>query len=185
MHTPSITLREGGRNSAGEEEPTFTACSSSSFGYFRVVPAFCLGVVAAVAFQLAWGGLTLTSFFLKLFIYASFALMCVLAGSFVLLIRKSPLKVSHFEGGRRLTAGKHDFINKLMVSFLYFFPAIFTHTCKIYTHAIFTTLETKTKNQLCQNDGTENNHTTNHRVDVWYRHERLPVKLDYSCLLLV
>lgn len=136
MHTPSITLREGGRNTAGEEEPTFTACSSSSFGYFRVVPAFCLGVVAAVAFQLAWGGLTLTSFFLKLFIYASFALMCVLAGSFVLLIRKSPLKVSHFEGGRRLTAGKHDFINKLMVSFLYFF-LLYSHTHAKYTHMPF------------------------------------------------
>lgn len=119
MHTPSITPREGGRDTAGEEKPVFTACSSSSFGcYFRVVPAFCLGVVAAMAFQLAWGGLTLTSFVLKLFIYACFALLCFLAGSFVLLIRKSPLKVSQFEGGRRLSAGKLDFINKIMVSFL-------------------------------------------------------------------
>lgn len=128
MHTPSITPREGGRNTVGEEEPMLGACSSSSFGcYFRVVPAFCLGVVAAVAFQLAWGGLTLTSFFLKLFIYASFALLCFLAGSFVLLIRKSPLKVSHFEGGRRLSAGKLDFINKLMVSFLSLSPS-YSHT---------------------------------------------------------
>lgn len=130
MHTPSITPREGGRNTAGEEAPMFTARSSSSSGcYFRVVPAFCLGVAAAVAFQLAWGGLTLTSFFLKLFIYASFALLCFLAGSFVLLIRKSPLKVSHFDGGRRLPAGKLNFINKLMVSF----PChIHTLACKIY-----------------------------------------------------
>lgn len=119
MDTPSITPRVGGSNTTDEEEPRLTACSSSSSTgcYFRVVPAFCLGVVAAVAFQLAWGGLTLTSFFLKLFIYASFALLCFLAGSFVLLIRKSPLKVSHFEGDRRLSADKLDFINKLMVSF--------------------------------------------------------------------
>lgn len=139
MHTPSITPREGGRNTAGEEEPMFPACGSSSSGcYFRVVPAFCLSVMAAVAFQLAWGGLTLTSFFLKLFIYASFALLCFLAGSFVLLIRKSPLKVSHFHGGRRLSAGKLDFINKLMVGS----PSFFS----------------------CWNDATENNHTRNHGV---------------------
>lgn len=121
MHTPSSTPQEGGRNTAGEKEPMFAACSASSLGCsFRVVPAFCLGVAAAVAFQLAWGGLTLTSFFLKLFIYASFALLCFLAGSFVLLIRKSPLKVSHFEEGRRLSARNLDFMNKLMVSFLSF-----------------------------------------------------------------
>lgn len=81
-----------------------------------MVPAFCLGVVAAVAFQLACGGVSLTSFFLKLFIYASFALLCFLTGSFVLLIRKSPLKVSRFEGDRRLSAEQLHFINKLMVS---------------------------------------------------------------------
>lgn len=129
MHTPSITPRDGGRrNTAGGEEPMFTARSSSSFRcYFRVVPAFCMGVVAAVSFQLAWGGLTLTSFFLKLFIYASFALLCFLAGSFVLLVRKSPLKGSHFEGGRRLSAGKLDFINKLMVRLLSF-SLSYSHT---------------------------------------------------------
>lgn len=119
MHTPSITPRERVMDIAGEEEPVFTTCSSSSFGcYFGIFPAFCLGVVAAMAFHLAWGGLTLTSFFLKLFIYASFALLCFLTGSFVLLIRKSPLKVSQFESGRKLSEGKLDFINKIMVSFL-------------------------------------------------------------------
>lgn len=114
MDTPIITPRTGGSSTPGEGHP---GLSSSSAGcYFRVVPAFCLGVVAAVAFQLAWGGVSLTSFFLKLFIYASFALLCFLAGSFVLLIRKSPLKVSRFEGDRRLSAEKLHFINKLMVS---------------------------------------------------------------------
>ncbi|XP_029703149.1 sorting nexin-25 [Takifugu rubripes] len=115
MHTPIITPRAGGSSTPGEEHPSFPARRSSSAGcYFRVVPAFCLGVVAALAFQLAWGGVSLTSFFLKLFIYASFALLCFLAGSFVLLIRKSPLKVSRFEGDRRLSAEKLHFINKLM-----------------------------------------------------------------------
>lgn len=135
MHTPSITPREGGGDTAGGEEPMFLARSSSSFGcYFRVVPAFCLGVVVAVSFQLAWGGLTLTSFFLKLFIYASFALLCFLAGSFVLLVRKSPLKVSHFE--RRLSAGKLNFINKLMVRLLSF-SLSYSRTHVKYTHKQF------------------------------------------------
>uniref|UniRef100_A0A672GMF1 Sorting nexin 25 n=1 Tax=Salarias fasciatus TaxID=181472 RepID=A0A672GMF1_SALFA len=79
---------------------------------------FCLGVVAAVVFQLAWGGLTLTSFFLKLFIYVSFALLCVLAGSFVLLVRKSPVKVSCFDRSRRHSAVLLDFFSKLMGRFV-------------------------------------------------------------------
>ena len=95
--------------------PTSTNGSS-----FRFVPAFCLGVVAAVVFQLSWGGLTLTSFFLKLFIYVSFALLCFLAGSFVLLVRKSPLKVSCFDRSRRQSAARGDFFNKLMVRCLHF-----------------------------------------------------------------
>lgn len=134
MHTPSITPKEGGRNPAVEEEPMLAPSCS-----FRVVPAFCLGVVAAVGFQLAWGGVTLTSFVLKLFIYASFALLCFLAGSFVLLIRKSPLKASQFEGGRRLSAAKLDFINKLMVSFRSFFYPSYsqTHPHAKYTDVIF------------------------------------------------
>uniref|UniRef100_A0A667YK55 Sorting nexin 25 n=1 Tax=Myripristis murdjan TaxID=586833 RepID=A0A667YK55_9TELE len=80
--------------------------------------SFCLGVVAAVVFQLAWGGLTLTSFFLKLFIYVSFALLCFLAGCFVLLVRKSPPKVSCFGTNRRNSAALLEFFNKLMARFL-------------------------------------------------------------------
>ncbi|CAL8301357.1 unnamed protein product [Arctogadus glacialis] len=83
---------------------------------FRFVPAFALGVAAAVAFQLAWGGLSLTAFFLKLFLYVSFALLCFLAGSFVLLVRKSPPKVSSFRS-RRQSAALVDFFNKLMARF--------------------------------------------------------------------
>lgn len=118
MPTPSTTITQpaGGSSSTEEEEEPMPAASTSSIGSgFHFVPAFCLGVVAAVVFQLAWGGLTLTSFFLKLFIYVSFALLCFLAGSFVLLVRKSPLKVSCFDRCRRQSAVQQDFYNELMV----------------------------------------------------------------------
>ncbi|KAF3837941.1 hypothetical protein F7725_009709 [Dissostichus mawsoni] len=125
MPTPSTTITPlaGGSSSTGggegEEGPMSAALTSSSLGSsFRFVPAFCLGVVAAVVFQLAWGGLSLTSFFLKLFIYVSFALLCFLAGSFVLLVRKSPLKVSCFNRSRRQSAARLEFFEKLMARFL-------------------------------------------------------------------
>ncbi|XP_062249653.1 sorting nexin-25 [Platichthys flesus] len=121
MPSPSSTTtpQAGGSSSAGEGEGPMSATSTSSVGSsFRFVPAFCLGVVAAVVFQLAWGGLTLTSFFLKLFIYVSFALLCFLAGSFVLLVRKSPLKVSCFARNTRQSAAWLEFFNKLMARFL-------------------------------------------------------------------
>lgn len=120
MPTPSTTITPlaGGSSSIGGEEEPMSATSISSIGSsFRFVPAFCLGVVAAVVFQLAWGGLTLTSFFLKLFIYVSFALLCFLAGSFVLLVRKSPLKVSCFDRNRRQSAVQLEFFNQLMVRY--------------------------------------------------------------------
>lgn len=115
----------GGRSSndnglAGEPmsaTPASASSSSSSISSsFRFVPAFSLGVVAAVAFQLAWGGLSLIAFFLKLFIYVSFALLCFLAGSFVLLVRKSPAKVISFRS-RGQSAALLDFFNKLMARF--------------------------------------------------------------------
>lgn len=116
MPTPSSTTTAppaGGSSGSGGED---TRMSDSTGGSsVRFVPAFCLGVVAAVVFQLAWGGLTLTSFFLKLFIYVSFAFLCFLAGSFVLLVRKSPLKVSCFSRTRRQPAARLDFFQKLMV----------------------------------------------------------------------
>lgn len=121
MPTPSTTitpLAGGSSSTEGEEEPMSVTSTSSVGSSFRFIPAFCLGVVAAVVFQLAWGGLTLTSFFLKLFIYVSFALLCFLAGSFVLLVRKSPLKVSCFQRHRRQSAVQLDFFSKLMARFL-------------------------------------------------------------------
>ncbi|CAL8264329.1 unnamed protein product [Lota lota] len=105
---------------AGELMSATPASASSSSpsvsSSFRFVPAFSLGLAAAVAFQLAWGGLSLTAFFLKLFIYVSFALLCFLAGSFVLLVRKSPPKVISFRS-RRQSAALVDFFNKLMACF--------------------------------------------------------------------
>lgn len=120
MPTSSTTIASppGESSSTGGEEEPMSATSTSSIGSsFRFVPAFCLGVVAAVVFQLAWGGLTLTSFFLKLFIYVSFALLCFLAGSFVLLVRKSPIKVSCFDRNRRQSAVQLEFFHKLMVRY--------------------------------------------------------------------
>ncbi|XP_024139150.1 sorting nexin-25 [Oryzias melastigma] len=122
MPTPSTTTTPqagGSSSSTGGEEGLMSATpASTSDSSFRFVPAFCLGVVAAVVFQLAWGGLTLTSFFLKLFIYISFALLCFLAGSFVLLVRKSPVKVSSFDRNRRLCIARLDFFNKLVGRYL-------------------------------------------------------------------
>uniref|UniRef100_A0A3P9I4X6 Sorting nexin 25 n=1 Tax=Oryzias latipes TaxID=8090 RepID=A0A3P9I4X6_ORYLA len=123
MPTPSTTTTPqagGGSSSAGGEEEELMSATpaSTSDTSLRFVPAFCLGVVAAVVFQLAWGGLTVTSFFLKLFIYISFALLCFLAGSFVLLVRKSPVKVSSFNRNRRLCMARLDFFNKLVGRYL-------------------------------------------------------------------
>lgn len=144
MPIPSITPPARGSSSTREEESLSAAASSSSTGCsFRFLPAFCLGVVAAVAFQLSWGGLTLTSFFLKLFIYLSFALLCFLAGSFVLLVRKSPLKVSRFDRSRRQSAARLHFFSKLMVRSL---SHTHTHTRASNLHS--NNLETNTNPTL-------------------------------------
>lgn len=119
MPTPSTTITPlaGGSSSTTGKNDLMPDSSSISCSSFRFVPAFCLGVVAAVVFQLAWGGLTLTSFFLKLFIYVSFAVLCFLAGGFVLLVKKSPLKVSCFDRSRKQSAVQLEFFNKLMVRY--------------------------------------------------------------------
>ncbi|ROL41131.1 hypothetical protein DPX16_2631 [Anabarilius grahami] len=83
-----------------------------------VYPSLVVGIAAAVLlFQLGSGGLTLTSFFLKLFIYVSFALFCFLLGSFGLLVRKSPLKISSFDTRKRQSSKLADLFNKLMGRF--------------------------------------------------------------------
>ncbi|XP_058505759.1 sorting nexin-25 [Solea solea] len=121
MPTPSTTTTSlaGGSsgNTGGEAELMPVTSTSPGGSTFRFIPAIFLGVVAAVVFQLAWGGLTLTSFFLKLFIYVSFALLCFLAGSFVLLVRKSPLKVCRFDRNTKQSSAWLEFFDKLMVRF--------------------------------------------------------------------
>ncbi|AWP12507.1 putative sorting nexin-25 [Scophthalmus maximus] len=135
MPTPSTTTAPqaaGSSGAAGEEGPMSAACASS----FRFVPAFCLGVVAAVVFQLACGGLTLTSFFLKLFIYVSFALLCFLAGGFVLLVRQSPLKVSRFDRSARPSAAWLEFFDRLMGRFLVPIPELSQSRRVVVSHNV-------------------------------------------------
>ncbi|XP_024918961.1 sorting nexin-25 [Cynoglossus semilaevis] len=119
MPTSSTSTHAGGRSSTAAEGRFMPVPSTPPAGSsVGVVPALCLAVVAAVVFQLLWGGLALTSFFLKLFIYVSFALLCVLAGSLVLLVRKSPLKVVHFHRDSRHFPAPADLFTKRMASFV-------------------------------------------------------------------
>ncbi|KAF7657311.1 hypothetical protein LDENG_00028890 [Lucifuga dentata] len=125
MPTPSTTATPlAGRSSStgGTEESMSVTSTSTSFSSvnssLRFIPSFCLCMVAAVVFQLFLGGPTLTSFFLKLFIYVSFALLCFLAGGFVLLVRKSPLKVICFDKCRKQSPARLELFNKLMGRFL-------------------------------------------------------------------
>ncbi|KAG7461818.1 hypothetical protein MATL_G00195220 [Megalops atlanticus] len=82
----------------------------------RFLHAVTIGIVAAVLFQIGNGQLTVTCFFLKIFIYVSFALLCFSLGSVGLLVKKSPPKSSRFDILRRST---HllDLLNKLMGCF--------------------------------------------------------------------
>ncbi|CAM4618347.1 unnamed protein product [Leuciscus chuanchicus] len=99
--------------------PDGRSSSASSGSAVLVYPSLVVGVSVAVLllFQLGSGGLTLTSFFLKLFIYVSFALLCFLLGSFGLLVRKSPLKISRFDTTKRQSSKLADLFNKLMGRF--------------------------------------------------------------------
>uniref|UniRef100_A0A8C1QI88 Sorting nexin 25 n=1 Tax=Cyprinus carpio TaxID=7962 RepID=A0A8C1QI88_CYPCA len=102
-----------------------------------VYPSLVVGIAAAVlVFQLGSGGLTLTSFFLKLFLYVSFALFCFLLGSFGLLVKKSPLKISRFDTTRRQSSKLVDLFNKLMVRLIDIFsvslPAVFDYSYRDY-----------------------------------------------------
>ena len=79
-----------------------------------ILTAFFVGIFALL-FQFGYGGLTVTSFFLKLFIYVSFALLCFLLGSIVSLMRKSPPKISRFDISKRQSTYLLELFNKLMV----------------------------------------------------------------------
>ncbi|XP_046878258.1 sorting nexin-25 isoform X2 [Hypomesus transpacificus] len=81
-----------------------------------ILTAFFVGIFALL-FQFGYGGLTVTSFFLKLFIYVSFALLCFLLGSIVSLMRKSPPKISRFDISKRQSTYLLELFNKLMGRF--------------------------------------------------------------------
>ncbi|XP_041711336.1 sorting nexin-25-like isoform X2 [Coregonus clupeaformis] len=103
---------------AGRSSTDAPMSSAISIGSsFRLLPAICMGVAAAVLFQFGYGGLTVTSFFLNIFIYISFALLCFLLGSFGLLVKKGPPKISRFETSKRQSAYLLDLFNKLMIRF--------------------------------------------------------------------
>ncbi|XP_060783876.1 sorting nexin-25 isoform X5 [Neoarius graeffei] len=83
----------------------------------RLLPAITLGIaVAAVFFQSGYGGLSVTSFFLKLFIYISFALCCFLLGSLGSII-KSPPKIIPFDLFKRQSHKLQDLFSRLMRRF--------------------------------------------------------------------
>lgn len=90
--------------------------SAVSVGSSVLFPAFFVGIFALL-FQFGYGGLTVTSFFLKLFIYVTFALLCFLLGSIVLLVRKSPPKISKFDISKRQSTYLLELFNKLMGRF--------------------------------------------------------------------
>uniref|UniRef100_A0A4W5KKZ6 Sorting nexin 25 n=1 Tax=Hucho hucho TaxID=62062 RepID=A0A4W5KKZ6_9TELE len=77
-----------GRSSSSTDAPMSSAISVGSS--FPFLPVICMGIAAALLFQFGYGGLTVTSFFLEIFIYISFALLCFLLGSFGLLVKKGP-----------------------------------------------------------------------------------------------
>ncbi|TTG17233.1 Sorting nexin-25 [Bagarius yarrelli] len=81
----------------------------------RLLPAFTLGIAAAaVLFQSGYGGLSVTSFFLKLFIYFSFVLVCFLLGCLGSIVKKSPPKIVPFHPFKRQWHKLQDLFNKLM-----------------------------------------------------------------------
>ncbi|GAA6089809.1 sorting nexin-25 [Tachysurus ichikawai] len=101
----------GSSSSSGSDAPMPSPSS-------RLLPAFTLGIaVAAVLFQSGYGGLTITSFFLKLFIYISFVLFCFLLGSLGSIVKKSPPKIILFDPSKGHSHKLQDIFNKLMGRF--------------------------------------------------------------------
>ncbi|XP_016341043.1 sorting nexin-25 [Sinocyclocheilus anshuiensis] len=102
----------------GRSRSIITSRSDVLMPSSAVYPSLVLGIAAAVlVVQLGSGGLTLTSFFLKLFIYMSFALFCFMLGCLGLLVKRSPLKISRFDTTRRESSKLVDLFNKLMGRF--------------------------------------------------------------------
>ncbi|KAG5844997.1 hypothetical protein ANANG_G00134090 [Anguilla anguilla] len=92
--------------------PMSSAVSNRSSSWF--LHAVTIGIAAAVLFQFGNGEFTVTSFFLKLFIYVSFPLLCFSLGSVGLLVKKSPPKSSRFDTLKMRSTYLSDLLNKLM-----------------------------------------------------------------------
>ncbi|KAJ8269684.1 hypothetical protein COCON_G00122910 [Conger conger] len=92
--------------------PMSSAVSNQSSSWF--LHAITIGIAAAILFQFGNGELTVTSFFLKLFIYVSFPLLCFSLGSVGLLVKKSPPKSSRFDTLKMRSTHLSDLLNKLM-----------------------------------------------------------------------
>ncbi|XP_041080005.1 sorting nexin-25-like isoform X2 [Polyodon spathula] len=66
-----------------------------------LLPACLFGLAAALLFQCGDREMSITSVLVKLFVYFSFALLCVLFGTFALLVKQSPTKITRFDTLRK------------------------------------------------------------------------------------
>ncbi|XP_026872922.2 sorting nexin-25 isoform X2 [Electrophorus electricus] len=115
MHPDGNSSRADSGGGGGADAPM---PSASAVSCLRVFPALALGIAAAaVLFQLGCGGLTITSFFLKIFVYLSFALLCFLLGSLGLLAKKTAPQIATFDPSKRQSPNLLDLFNKLMGRF--------------------------------------------------------------------
>ncbi|KAJ8335900.1 hypothetical protein SKAU_G00392420 [Synaphobranchus kaupii] len=105
-------MHVGGTISRSSSRCASFGTAYSSSGFF--VAAAVLGLATVALFQFGDGGFTVTSFFLKLFIYVSFVLICFLLGCFVLLAKESSPKIHKFDTVNRNTTHLLDLFNKIM-----------------------------------------------------------------------
>lgn len=100
----------------------------------RLLPAISLGIAAAaLLFQSGYAGFTVTSFFLKIFIYISFALFCFLLGSLGSIVRKSPPKNIPINPSKRQSHKLQDLFNRLMVSR---YTSISNHSVVLFNYSL-------------------------------------------------
>ncbi|KAJ8383106.1 hypothetical protein SKAU_G00038840 [Synaphobranchus kaupii] len=103
---------DGKRTQSITDVPMSSAVSNHSSSWF--LHAITIGIAAAILFQFGNGELTVTSFFLKLFIYVSFPLLCFSLGSVGLLVKKSSPKSSRFDTLKMRSTHLSDLLSKLM-----------------------------------------------------------------------
>ncbi|XP_023670504.1 sorting nexin-25 [Paramormyrops kingsleyae] len=103
---------DGSRSSGGAGDSMPSSAPLCSCG--RILPPICSGLVIAILFQFIDGGLTVTSLFLKLFVYVSFALLCLFAGGVWFLAKSSPPKINTFDTWKSHSTHLLDLLSKLM-----------------------------------------------------------------------